>query len=106
MDGIEQRMFSVESEANEAMRIANEALTRIGLLEQANRNEFERLLKHLSKIEASLDKLFDRFWLIAVAAIGLLLAVSGYLYVESSRVNQEFMMQIANPAKQNNHNEK
>ena len=94
-----QRMFSVENESGEAYRMANEAITRIMLLEKANDDKFAQLLKQIGELKSSLNKLFDRFWMAAVGVIAILLAVSGYLYIESSRINKEFMAQVIHATK-------
>ena len=95
-------MFAVENEASEAIRIANEAITRIVFLEKANDDKFAQLLRQLSELKASLDKLFDRFWIAAVGVIAILLAISGYLYIESAKINKEFMAQVVDSVKKTN----
>ena len=102
MDEFGQRMFQVESSTNEAIRVANEALTRVGILEKANENKFDQIIDQMGELKASLAKLFDRFWWVAVAVIGMLLAVSAYLYVENDKINKQFMTQLIN----NNHDTK
>lgn len=107
MDEIEQRingrMFQVESSTNEALRVANEALTRVEIWEKANERQLQHIVVQLSdlriEMKASLGKLFDRFWMAAVGVICMLLAVSAYLYVESAKINKEFMTQMINQTK-------
>ena len=98
MEGMEQRMFSVENNTNEALRIANEALTRVEILDKANDAKFVQLMSQFSEfrteMKTSLGKLFDRLWIIAGSVIGILLLVSGYLYIESATINKELMKQI------------
>ena len=96
MEEIGQRMFQVESSTNEALRIANEALTRVGMLEKANVDKFDQLMMQLTELKVSLGKLFDRFWITAIGVIAILLAVSAYLYIESATINKEFMKQMIN----------
>lgn len=81
-----------------ALQIATEALAKIEAHEAACERKYDNLTtttsKRLDVIQTGIDKLFDRFWLMALGVIAVLLGVSGYLYVESSRVNREFSIEI------------
>ena len=63
--------------------------------EAADSLMFKQINVHMEKIEVSISRLFSRFWAAAISTIGILLMISSFLYIESSKTNKEFMLEIA-----------
>ena len=75
--------------------LLRETIVRLEAHETADALMFKQINNHMEKIEASIGKLFSRFWAAAISVIMLLLMISGYLYIESSKTNKEFLLEMA-----------
>lgn len=75
-------------------RLLGETIVRLEAHEAADALMFKQINGHMLKIESSLNKLFDRFWVAALGLIAILLAISGYLYIESNKINKDFMLEL------------
>lgn len=82
-------------------RLLGETIVRLDAHETADALMFKQISGQLAEMKVSLSKLFDRFWLAAIGVIALLLAISSYLYIESAKINKEFLMQISKSVKAN-----
>ena len=75
-------------------RLLGETIVRLEAHETADSLMFQQINAHMATIETSIGKLFNRFWVAAIGVILMLLSVSSYLYVESAKINKEFMKQM------------
>lgn len=79
-------------------RLLGETIVRLEAHETADSLMFKQINKQLADIRQDMKdgfaKVFGHFWTTAVGVIFLLLGISGYLYIESSKVNKEFMLEI------------
>ena len=76
-------------------RLLGETIVRLEAHETADSLMFKQINAHMAAIETSIGKLFNRFWVAAIGVILMLMAVSSYLYVESAKINKEFMRDLA-----------
>ena len=76
-------------------RLLGETIVRLEAHETADSLMFKQINTHMAAIETSIGKLFNRFWVAAIGVILTLMAVSSYLYVESAKINKEFMRDLA-----------
>ena len=79
-------------------RLLGETVVRLEAHETADSLMFQQINGQLTDIRQDMkegfSKVFGHFWTAAISVIVLLLTVSGYLYVESSKINKDFMLEI------------
>lgn len=75
--------------------LLHETIVRLEAHETADSVMFTQISKQLADLKTDVHKLFSHFWTAATGTIILLLAISGYLYIESNKINKEFMVEMA-----------
>jgi len=75
--------------------LLRETIVQLKAHEAADSLMFKQINAHMEKIESSIGKLFSRFWAAAIASIMILLAISSFLYVESTKTNKEFLENLS-----------
>ena len=75
--------------------LLRETIVRLEAHETADALMFKQINTHMEKIEVSINRLFNRFWVAAISVIVVLLSISSFLYVESNKTNKEFMLEMA-----------
>ena len=79
-------------------RLLGETIVRLEAHETADSLMFKQINEQLADIRQDMKdgfaKVFSHFWTAAISVIVLLLGISGYLYVESSKINKDFMLEL------------
>ena len=79
-------------------RLLGETIVRLEAHETADSLMFQQINSQLADIRKDMkdgfSKVFGHFWTSAISVIVLLLGISGYLYIESSKINKDFMLEI------------
>lgn len=70
-----------------ALEMAGKALTKIEEHEKHSLVQHEQIIGAIGKLSASIDKLFDRFWIAAVAVIAILMAMVAFFVTDLVRGN-------------------